>query len=251
MLVYRENTEGEYAPGGPLYPGTEHEIAVQNRRVHAPRLRADPAGRRSRRPARPAQQAHRASPSQRPGVGSVLWDDVFDAVRKDYPDVQSRSLLVDAPPRWTSSASRRRSTWWWPATCSATSYGPEAACHRQHRPGGRREHQPDAEFPSMFEPVHGSAPDIAGKRHRQPAGGGAVGRADARLPRPSRCARPHRPRHRGAAVRSAGAAHRRHRRSRGHDRCRPCAGANCQCRIGVRAWLVNGVSTRCHPLVTG
>ena len=52
-------------------------------------------------------------------------------------------------------------------------------------PGGSANINPTKKFPSMFEPVHGSAPDIAGQGHRQPAGGGPVGGADARPPGPA------------------------------------------------------------------
>ena len=46
MLVYRENTEGEYAPvGGQLTPARADEVAIQTARLHPPRLRAHHAGR--------------------------------------------------------------------------------------------------------------------------------------------------------------------------------------------------------------
>ena len=58
---------------------------------------------------------------------------------------------------------------------------------------------PTREHPSLFEPVHGSAPDIAGRGHRQPDRPDLVGGADARFPRPSRRARRRHRRHRGRA----------------------------------------------------
>src|SRR3954464_14827855 len=97
MLVYRENTEGEYAPvGGNLYPGTEHEIAVQTgiftRRGCERILRAAFDAARKR----PRKKLTSITKSNAQVYGLGLWDDVFNAVRKDYDDVQSGSLLVDA-----------------------------------------------------------------------------------------------------------------------------------------------------------
>src|SRR5206468_9885755 len=97
MLVYRENTEGEYAPiGGRLYAGTPHETAVQTsvftRRGCERILRA--AFEAARRRPRKTLTSITKSNAQVYGMG--LWDDEFAAVCKDYPDVRSSSLLVDA-----------------------------------------------------------------------------------------------------------------------------------------------------------
>src|SRR3954447_3535199 len=95
MLVYRENTEGEYAPvGGNLYPGTENEIAVQNgiftRRGcdRIPRAALDAAR------TRPRKRLKSITKSNAQVWGLGLWDDAFNAVRKEYADVASSSLLV-------------------------------------------------------------------------------------------------------------------------------------------------------------
>src|SRR5262245_18288612 len=96
MLVYRENTEGEYAPiGGRLYEGTPHEVAIRTntftRRGVERILRAAFAGARKRR-----KKLTSITKSNAMQFGMVLWDDVFREVRKDYPDVEANSLLVDA-----------------------------------------------------------------------------------------------------------------------------------------------------------
>src|SRR6516164_7728655 len=90
MLVYRENTEGEYAPvGGRVYEGTSHELAIQTgvftRRGCERILRAafEAAKKRQRKKLTSITKSN----AQVYGMG--LWDDVFHAVRKDYPDVQS------------------------------------------------------------------------------------------------------------------------------------------------------------------
>src|SRR5688572_31303873 len=96
MLVYRENTEGEYAPvGGRLYVGTPHETAIQTsvftRRGCERIMRAAFEAARKRR-----KKVTSITKSNAQTFGMVMWDEVFAGVKKDYPDVQSGSLLVDA-----------------------------------------------------------------------------------------------------------------------------------------------------------
>src|SRR5258707_13647621 len=93
MLVYRENTEGEYAPvGGKLYPGTPHEVAVQTavftRRGCERIMRAAFAAALKRR-----KRLTSVTKSNAQIYGMTLWDDVFHAVAKDFPDVLSHSVL--------------------------------------------------------------------------------------------------------------------------------------------------------------
>src|SRR5258708_729233 len=97
MLVYRENTEGEYAPiGGRLYEGTAHEVAIQTntftRRGCERIMRAAFEAARKR----PRKKLTSITKSNAMQFGMVMWDEVFRAVSKDYPDVQTNSLLVDA-----------------------------------------------------------------------------------------------------------------------------------------------------------
>src|SRR5438876_2264108 len=96
MLVYRENTEGEYAPvGGRLYLGTPNEIAVQTavftRRGCERVMRAAFEGARKR-----GKKVTSITKSNAQQFGMVLWDEVFKEVAQSYPDVQTGSLLIDA-----------------------------------------------------------------------------------------------------------------------------------------------------------
>src|SRR5947209_10330844 len=96
MLVYRENTEGEYAPiGGRLYEGMGSEVAVQTaiytRRGCERIMRAAFEGARQRR-----KKVTSITKSNALVYGMTLWDETFRAVAKDYPDIQTNSLLVDA-----------------------------------------------------------------------------------------------------------------------------------------------------------
>ena len=164
MVVYRENTEGEYAPvGGRMYQGTPHEIAIQtnvfSRRGIERILRAAFEGARKRR-----KKLTSVTKSNAQTFGMVLWDEVFQAVRGDYPDVQSSSLLVDAA---AMDFVRKPETFDvvvasnlfgdiltdLSAVVTVGSMGLAASANIN----------PERTHPSLFEPVHGSAPDIAGK----------------------------------------------------------------------------------------
>ena len=184
MLVYRENTEGEYAPvGGQLYPGTENEIAVQTgvftRRGCERIMRAAFEAARKR----PRKKLTSITKSNAQVYGMGLWDEAFNAVRKDYPDVQSSSLLVDA-----AAMDFVRKPESFDVVVASNLFGDiltdlSAAVTGSIGLAQSANINPTRKFPSMFEPVHGCAPDIAGQGHRQPAGGDPVGGADARPPR--------------------------------------------------------------------
>jgi tartrate dehydrogenase/decarboxylase/D-malate dehydrogenase len=164
MLVYRENTEGEYAPvGGHLYPGTEHEVAVQTgvftRRGCERILRAAFDAARTR--PRKALTSVTKSNAQVYGLG--LWDAAFEAVRKEYPDVTSWSLLVDA-----CAMDFVRKPEAFDVVVASNLFGDiltdlSAAVTGSIGLASSANINPTRQFPSMFEPVHGSAPDIAGK----------------------------------------------------------------------------------------
>jgi len=164
MLVYRENTEGEYAPvGGNLYPGTENQIAIQTgvftwkgcERI----LRAAFDAARKR----PRKKLTSITKSNAQVYGLGLWDDVFNTVRKDYTDVESSSLLVDA-----AAMDFVRKPESFDVVVASNLFGDiltdlSAAVTGSIGLASSANINPTKTFPSMFEPVHGSAPDIAGK----------------------------------------------------------------------------------------
>jgi tartrate dehydrogenase/decarboxylase / D-malate dehydrogenase len=164
MLVFRENTEGEYAPvGGQLYPGTEHEIAVQTgiftRRGCDRIMRAAFDVARTR----PRKKLTSITKSNAQTWGLGLWDEAYFAVRKEYPDVQSSSLLVDAA---AMDFVRKPETF--DVVVASNLFGDiltdlSAAVAGSIGLASSANVNPTRKFPSMFEPVHGSAPDIAGK----------------------------------------------------------------------------------------
>jgi tartrate dehydrogenase/decarboxylase/D-malate dehydrogenase len=96
MLVFRENTEGEYANiGGRLYQHTEHDVAIQTsvftRRGCERIIRAA----FEQAILRPRRRVASITKSNAQGFGMVLWDEVFAHVARDYPQIETESLLVD------------------------------------------------------------------------------------------------------------------------------------------------------------
>jgi tartrate dehydrogenase/decarboxylase / D-malate dehydrogenase len=164
MLVFRENTEGEYAPsGGFHYGGTPHEIALQTniftRRGCERIIRTAFEGARKR----PRKKLTSITKSNAQTFGMVLWDDVFKGVAKEYPDITSSSLLVDAA---AMDFVRKPETF--DVIVASNLFGDiltdlSAIITGSVGLAASANINPERTYPSMFEPVHGSAPDIAGK----------------------------------------------------------------------------------------
>jgi tartrate dehydrogenase/decarboxylase/D-malate dehydrogenase len=163
MLVYRENTEGEYAPvGGRLYPGTPNETAVQTsvftRRGCERIMRAAFHGARQRR-----KKVTSITKSNAQVYSMGLWDEAFKDVAKEFPDVEARSLLVDA-----AAMDFVRKPEIFDVVAASNLFGDiltdlSAIVTGSVGLAASANINPERVFPSMFEPVHGSAPDIAGK----------------------------------------------------------------------------------------
>src|SRR5438105_3512592 len=163
MLVDRENTEGEYAPvGGRLYTGTPSEIAVQSavftRRGCERVMRAAFEGARKRR-----KKVTSITKSNAQQFGMVLWDEVFKEVARDYRDVQASSLLIDAA---AMDFVRKPETF--DVVVASNLFGDiltdlSAIITGSMGLAASANINPERKYPSLFEPVHGSAPDIAGK----------------------------------------------------------------------------------------
>jgi tartrate dehydrogenase/decarboxylase/D-malate dehydrogenase len=163
LVVYRENTEGEYAPvGGRLYQGAPSEVAIQTsiytRRGCERIMRAAFEGARRRR-----KKVTSITKSNAQIYGMVLWDEVFKAVAPDYPDVQAGSLLIDA-----AAMDFVRKPESFDVVVASNLFGDiltdlSAIVTGSMGLAASGNINPERAFPSMFEPVHGSAPDIAGK----------------------------------------------------------------------------------------
>ena len=163
MLVFRENTEGEYAPvGGRIYEGMSNDIAVQTavytRRGCERIMRAAFFAALKRR-----RKVTSITKSNALVWGMVLWDDVFKSVARDFPDVEAHSLLVDA-----AAMDFVRKPESFDVIVASNLFGDiltdlSAIVTGSVGLAASGNINPERTYPSMFEPVHGSAPDIAGK----------------------------------------------------------------------------------------
>ena len=165
MLVIRENTEGEYADvGGFLYPDFPEEVGVQTgvftRRgcERAIRYAFETARARNR-----AKRVTSITKSNALGYGMLVWDRAFDRVAAEYPDIETDSLLIDAA---CMDFIRRPETFDVVVASNLfgdilTDIGAIITGSMGLAPSGNID--PERRYPSMFEPVHGSAPDIMGQ----------------------------------------------------------------------------------------
>ena len=165
LVIFRENTEGEYAPvGGRLYPGTPHETVMQTnvftRRGTERIIRAafEHCVKRNKK-----NLVTSVTKSNAQAFGMVFWDEVFESVANDYPNVKTESLLVDRVAmdlvRWPEEFDVMVASNLFAdiisdiAAVATGSMGLAASANVN----------PEGIHPSMFESVHGAAFDIAGK----------------------------------------------------------------------------------------
>jgi tartrate dehydrogenase/decarboxylase/D-malate dehydrogenase len=163
MMFVRENTEGEYAGiGGRMATGTPHEIALQTsvytRRSTERILRFAFELARTRR----RKLAH-VTKSNALQYTAVMWDDIAAEVARDYPDVEVRKLHVDA-----AAYQMVLHPDWFDVLVASNLYADiltdlGAALQGSLGLAASANLDPTRRAPSMFEPVHGSAPDIAGQ----------------------------------------------------------------------------------------
>ena len=169
ILFVRENTEGEYAPiGGRLYSGFPQEIAIQTntftRRGCDRIIRAAFEAARKR----PRKKVTSITKSNAQTFGMVLWDECFNQVASEYKDVHSSFLLVDA-----AAMDLVRKPEHFDVMVASNLFGDiltdlAAIVTGTIGLASSANINPSKTFPSMFEPVHGSAPDIAGKGMANP-----------------------------------------------------------------------------------
>lgn len=163
MLFIRENTEGEYSGAGDwLFKGQENEVVLQNgvfSRKGTERIirYAFETAKKQGRSLTSISKANALNYSM------VFWDQVFEEVSADYPEVETASYLVDAAAMLMITDPKR-----FEVVVTSNLFGDILTDIGAALAGGiglaaGANVNPEREFPSMFEPVHGSAPDIAGK----------------------------------------------------------------------------------------
>jgi tartrate dehydrogenase/decarboxylase/D-malate dehydrogenase len=170
LIVVRENTEGEYASiGGNFKPDTDDEIAIQTAiftRKGTERIIRYAFEVALSRSDTPKLTSVTKSNAQR--YGMVFWDKVFQETSLDYPNVQTESLLVDAA---CMDLIRRPSDF--DVIVGSNLFGDilsdiAAVITGSMGLAPSANINPEKKFPSLFEPVHGSAPDIVGKNISNP-----------------------------------------------------------------------------------
>jgi tartrate dehydrogenase/decarboxylase/D-malate dehydrogenase len=163
-VIVRENTEGEYSgAGGRVHTGLGNEVALEVsiftrsgvERIH--RFAFELARKR------PRQHLTLVTKSNAQRHGMVLWDELFFAVAKDYPEVKTDRVLVDAmTTRMVLNPAAID-------TVVASNLHADilsdlaAALSGSLGIAPTANLNPERSFPSMFEPIHGSAFDITGK----------------------------------------------------------------------------------------
>ncbi len=164
FIVVRENTEGEYAQvGGHVYQGTAGEVAVQAAVFtrHGTERIIRFAFELARK--RPRRRLTSVTKSNAQGYGMAFWDRVFREVAAKYSDVATESLLVDA-----ACMDLVRRPEHFDVIVASNLFGDILTDLAAMVTGSlglapSANLNPPRRFPSMFEPVHGSAPDIAGR----------------------------------------------------------------------------------------
>jgi len=168
MVVIRENSEGEYAGAGDwLFKGQENEVVLQTgvfSRKGTERI--------IRYAFELAKKEGKSVTSISKGnalnYSMVFWDSIFKEVSRDYPEIKTHSYLVDAASMFFVKDPGR-----FEVVVTSNLFGDIITDLGAAISGGMglaagANLNPERKFPSMFEPIHGSAPDIAGKQIANP-----------------------------------------------------------------------------------
>ena len=171
MLIVRENTEGEYSTvGGRMYKNTDREIAIQETIMSAhgidrvQKFAFELAKQRERKKLTNATKSNGIS------ITMPFWDERFNEMKKNYPEIETDQFHIDIlVARFVLNPE------WFDVVVASNLFGdilsdlgPACTGTIGIAPSGNI--NPENKFPSLFEPVHGSAPDIAGKGIANPVG---------------------------------------------------------------------------------
>jgi len=171
FLVVRENTEGEYSSvGGRMFKDTEREIVIQETimtRIGVDRIQKfafELAKNRKRK------RVTNATKSNGIAITMPFWDECFERMKKNYPDIQTDQFHIDIlTARFVLTPEL------FDVVVASNLFGDilsdlGPACTGTIGIAPSANINPENKFPSLFEPVHGSAPDIAGKGIANPVG---------------------------------------------------------------------------------
>ena len=171
FYVVRENTEGEYSSiGGRMFPGTEREVVLQE--TVMTRIGVDRILRFAFEFAARRERKHLTSATKSNGISITMpyWDERVEAIARDHPDVRWDKYHIDI-----LTAQFVMHPDWFDVVVASNLFGdilsdlgPACTGTIGIAPSGNI--NPERTFPSLFEPVHGSAPDIAGLGVANPVG---------------------------------------------------------------------------------
>jgi len=171
FYIVRENNEGEYSDvGGRIYQGTEAELCVQE--TVFSRKGVDRIMRYAFELAKSRPKKHLTSATKSNGIKHTMpyWDERFRAIAASYPEVRTDQFHIDI-----LAAHFVLHPDWFDVVVGSNLFGdilsdlgPAVTGTIAIAPGANI--NPEREYPSCFEPVHGSAPDIAGRGIANPIG---------------------------------------------------------------------------------
>ena len=171
MIIVRENTEGEYSSvGGKMYEGTEREIVLQETIMSKHGI--DRVQKFAFELAKSRKRKKLTSATKSNGISITMpyWDERFNKNKKNYTDIETDQFHIDIlVARFVLNPE------WFDVVVASNLFGdilsdlgPACTGTIGIAPSGNI--NPEKKFPSLFEPVHGSAPDIAGKGLANPIG---------------------------------------------------------------------------------
>jgi len=171
MYIVRENTEGEYSSiGGRMYPGTEREIVMQETVMS--RIGVDRVLKFAFELAMSRPKKHLTSATKSNGIAITMpyWDERVAEMAKAYPSIRQDKFHIDI---LTAHFVQRPD--FFDVVVASNLFGDilsdlGPACTGTIGIAPSANLNPDGKFPSLFEPVHGSAPDIAGQGLANPIG---------------------------------------------------------------------------------
>ena len=171
FMIVRENTEGEYSSiGGKMFADTQREIVVQETVMS--RIGVDRVLHFAFELARSRPKKHLTSATKSNGISITMpyWDERVEAIAASHPDVSWDKFHIDI-----LAAHFVQHPDWFDVVVASNLFGdilsdlgPACTGTIGVAPSGNI--NPEGKFPSLFEPVHGSAPDIAGKWIANPVG---------------------------------------------------------------------------------
>ncbi|WFE71317.1 tartrate dehydrogenase [Halomonas sp. M1] len=171
FYVVRENTEGEYSSiGGKMFEGTEREIVIQETVMTRTGVDRVLKYAFDLAQTRPRKKLTSATKSNGISITMPYWDERAAEMAKQYPDIEVDKFHIDI-----LTANFVLHPDWFDVVVGSNLFGDilsdlGPACTGTIGIAPSANINPEGKFPSLFEPVHGSAPDIAGKGIANPIG---------------------------------------------------------------------------------